>query len=193
MSKLMPIIFKPFSVRAILDEKKFRTTRIKDIHKMEPGDRFWVRETWAFQKNGINIMYKADFLRRKRHDSNTVFLQGILKSNMYNDNLAMQNIKWKSPLIMPKAACRLILHIKKKYKQELKDMTKKDAIVEGISEIETGKYPVFTSKNLDISTTLYVDDPVLSFSSMWGWINPGCKWDNNPEVFVFEFEKEVVR
>jgi hypothetical protein len=164
----MPIIFKPFSVRAILDEKKFRTTRIRDTHKMEPGDRFWVRETWAFDKNGINIIYKPDFFEKEK------------------------SIKWKSPLIMSKAACRLILHVKKKYKQKLMDMTEKDAIAEGIREIETGKYPVFISKNLDISTTLYVDNPILSFISMWDWINSSpYSWVD--DLFVFEFEKEVVR
>lgn len=134
----------------------------------EPGDRLWVRETWAefvdvvtidgsHVELGRDFIYRADGEDQKRH---TV---------------------WRPSIHMPRAASRLTLEITGVRVERLKDITEADAIAEGLTRDGDGwrgapKLPWFAS-------------PIAAFRSLWESINGGGSWDENPFVWVVEFRR----
>lgn len=155
-----PILFSAPMVLALLDGTKTQTRRIANKpvrhpdlgniytpgalvlerepqHVIEracpygqPGDRLWVRETWAPMTNGF--AYGADPVWNASPDG-----------------------KWRPSIHMPRAACRLELEITGVRVERLQDISESDALAEGTpsdlmpidvsrmpypSSIEAGKY-----------------------------------------------------
>jgi hypothetical protein len=215
--KFIPILFSTAMVQAILEGRKTMTRRIiKTDHEAleevipfpkglgmeenwgkfrftwddgdnaivscpygQPGDVLWVRE--GFLRN-------ADFMSR-----------GRMPFFYKTDNL---KLKWKPSIHMPKEACRLFLKIKSIKVERLHDISKQDAIAEGIiSECLkllpkdctvdyekltppfATRYKVYTVKNG------WTDNPIGSFSSLWEKINGLESLKANPWVWVIEFER----
>ncbi len=138
--KERPILFSGPMVRAILDGRKTQTRRIikpqpiKRLHRLAfdaralgnlwgdrgtwlircpkgaPGDRLWVRETWAMIDGAY--AYRAD----SGHD-----LTG--PGNFLHN--------WKPSIHMPRAAGRIALEVTGVRVERLQDITEEDAIAEG--------------------------------------------------------------
>jgi hypothetical protein len=139
-----------------------------------PGDVLWVRETWDYsyhvtQKPISAIDSPADF---------------EYKAELTNG--PRLNDKWKSPIHMPRVACRLFLRITDVRVERLQDITPEDSIAEGIG-LETIQ-----------NQTLYTDylndgfarpDPRMSYASLWEKINGPGSWEANPFVWVLSFER----
>ena len=143
-----PILFSGEMVKAILEGRKTQTRRvIKHIPAMgkpddwcgkiknpsfrqlfgdyarfcpygEPGDRLWVRETWADLRSYINetypnqapVAYKAD----------DTYLVGE---------------KWKPSIFMPRWASRITLEVVKVRVERVQEISVVDAIAEGIHPV----------------------------------------------------------
>jgi hypothetical protein len=148
-----PILFSAPMVRAILEGRKTQTRRVvnpqpssgvrtsvfvgsgvEDGHGREirprygvPGDRLWVRETWAEPSgNRPDIYrYRADF-----HDH------------------ADTRIRWRPSIHMPRAACRIGLYINAVRIERLQAITDADAIAEGIDGKTLGQPPRLDYANL---------------------------------------------
>ena len=177
--KIRPIIFRSLMVRKILDGHKTETRRLHDRYNMQVGDVFWIREPWA---GNFRVKYKADCQDTKPG-----------KPTVYNLT------KWKSPLIMPRLACRLFLQVTEKRKERLQDINEAGVMAEGIQEMEpaylwASRFPRFIKK-LEIDTAYKCQSAKESFESLWDCIaKPGFKWTDNPEVFVFQFKiYEVIK
>ena len=131
--KERPIIFKGEMVKAILDGRKTQTRRVvKNVEDLtvffrddkfgcpfkcpygKPGDRLWVRETWADvnTSEGPAICYRAD---------------GDVQ------------IIWRSSIYMPRWASRITLKILDIRVERLQDISEKDAIAEGIQPSDYAK------------------------------------------------------
>lgn len=88
-------------------------------------------------------------------------------------------MKWKPSIHMPKEACRLFLKIKDIRVERLKDISNNDAIAEGMDhEWES------VGKNVEMKP-----DPTAEFALLWIEINGEDSWNDNPWVWVVEFEK----
>ena len=135
-----PILFNGTMVRAILEGRKTQTRRIikekppyflvdegrpiwadkyGDYHDRYspygiPGDRLWVRETWAQDLHG-EIFYAADHLNKP----STVE-------------------KWKPSIFMPRKISRITLEIVNIRVERVQDITETDALAEGIIPSEIG-------------------------------------------------------
>lgn len=152
-----------------------------------PGDKLWVRETWAkycyADEFGVThydqdmIFYKAD----GTPDLTIVDADGFEEQD--------QNIKWKPSIHMPKDASRIKLLVKNIKVERLQDISKQDAVAEGIEEVPTPVDGLRSWKNY-LGPTSYTN-PVTSFQSLWDSIN-GKKetfsWEGNPWVWVVGFE-----
>ena len=154
------ILFNTDMVKAVLDGRKTQTRRIvkepiessffknekqniKLGHRWvncpygQPGDRLWVRETWAdLRYTGFDnpFAYKA-----------TTSGEGDLIRGEYG-------IKWKPSIHMPREACRLVLDITDVRVERLQDITEDDAQAEGViiyqGTMRTGYHILWNSINL---------------------------------------------
>ena len=203
MAKHIPILFSTAMVQAILEGRKTQTRRIlkvkgckpfapdnswtyedimrwnKDYHPYgQPGDVLWVREKFAppsgNQKDDA-YMYAADYLLT-----------------------AVKHAKglWKPSIHMPKKACRIFLKVISVRVERLQDISEQDAIAEGVKLHHRGKhYLNYDDEHYKVTQFIYnLDTAVESYKSLWRLINGRdswnkSTWDNNPWVWVVEFER----
>ena len=132
-----------------------------------PGDRLWVRETWAHDDpdckdircgNRDHIWWKAN------------------ETKIVADSFA-GDAHWRSSIHMPRWASRITLEIVNVRVERVQEIAGKDVAAEGVA------FPDATS----IATTGVRWAP---FRDLWDSINAsrGCGWNVNPWVWVIEFK-----
>jgi hypothetical protein len=177
-----PILFSTEMVKAIIEGRKNVTRRVikpqplwiadpgipfktpdadpRGIIKppYQPGDRLWVRETWADNIPGCpnGITYKADHIDPK------------------GDGPA-NPIKWKPSIHMPKAAARIWLEVTNVRGERLREITEEDAIAEGI-RIGIGGMPYFSCREAFAALWNSLN------------AKRGYGWDSNPFVWAISFK-----
>ena len=132
--KERPILFSGQMVRAILEGRKTQTRRMVKPQAAiltdemargfgirppavenapvipcpygQPGDRLWVRETWALHPETGSLLYKAD-------------------------DAAPDNIKWKPSIHMPRKHSRILLEMTSIRVERLQTISWEDALAEG--------------------------------------------------------------
>jgi hypothetical protein len=134
----------------------------------EPGDRLWVKETYAGD-DFTGYAYRAT-----QPDALP-----------FGEEVTFKN--WKPSIFMPRAASRFTLEILNVRVERIQDMTFDDALAEGIKR---------TDEDYFLAPLAGVPDypwlhPVVAFSSLWNDINTkrGFGWEVNPWVWVIEFKK----
>ena len=150
--------------------------RYVNCHYGKPGDRLWVRETWGYfggdeylyQENKGSVGYRADFSPLE----------------------PIPGGKWKPSIFMPHWASRILLEITSIRVERLQDITREDAITEGIRvlPLQDPNDPSAwweSAPGVNQSRT-----PVVAFRKLWDSIN-GKKhpWESNPWVWVVEFRR----
>lgn len=178
--KERPIIMSGASVRAILAGTKTQTRRAiklndsgraflghRNWHLEDPnatqacpygqsGDRLWVRETWRVAACYNATPPQALNLGRR----NIEFRAG-------ERWLAEpERGRWRSPLHMPRRACRLVLEIEDVRVQRVQDITETDAEAEGYEWLSV-------------------------FAAEWSRLNGkrGYPWTANPWVWAISFRR----
>jgi len=150
----------------------------------KPGDRLWVRETWAYSFNSdMDVLWNRDYLYRATDGEHTVN-------------------RWKPSIHMPRKASRITLEITNIRVERVQEISDTDISAEGLNvtlhpgNIATGdvELPNGTYRH---STARYC------FESLWDSIN-GTKvkksgrtitatrnypWSLNPWVWVITFKK----
>jgi hypothetical protein len=182
-----PILFSGPMVRAILAGTKTQTRRVVKLlegfepsgstmhwpHAQkragvtvplkcpygQPGDRLWVRETWApvFKRvpHSNGCLYRAD------DDGRQI-------------NPRSMDGKWKPSIHMPRWASRITLEITGVRVERLQDISGQDVIAEGIEVDILGNAPL----------TLAID----RYRRLWDSLNAEhAPWASNPWVWVVEF------
>ncbi|MPW17915.1 hypothetical protein GCT13_13445 [Paraburkholderia sp. CNPSo 3157] len=142
----------------------------------KPGDRLWVRETWA-QPTTLDpgpTVYRADY-------------PACVPAGFENVPAA-EAITWKPSIHMPRALSRLTLEVTGVRVERLQDISRADAVAEGLIKLPaTGRYVVnrgdqyFGGASHD-SREVYAD--------LWDRLNAarGFGWEKNPWVWVVEFK-----
>lgn len=154
-----------------------------------PGDRLWVRETWApldrltHNDPGCDALINGGFYRA---DQSTI--EGEIS-------------RWTPAIHMPRRASRITLDVAEVRVQRLQDITESDAIAEGIHEQdvilgancnggvhreETGIRYFNGTEDDDFSGHVGAAD---AFAELWDGINAkrGFGWDVNPWVVAVTF------
>ena len=142
------------------------------------GDVLWVRETFQQEVESIKNDFGTGYMSTGKY---VYRADGI---DLELDSVAFG--KWKPSIFMPKEACRLFLKVKSVRVERLCDISESDAIAEGIEVLGYDEGTVYRDYIHDHSET---NDPQLSFETLWYKINGRESWNDNPWVWVIEFER----
>ena len=132
----------------------------------QPGDRLWVRETWAAPHSEDARPPRAiqcDWMRI--HYAATEERGGLL---------------WRPSIHMPRWASRITLEITGVRVERLQDISEADAQAEGCS------LECMTPTGDDSGSAIYGPGGYLA---LWESINGAGSWDVNPWVWVIEFRR----
>ena len=189
--KPKPILFNTEMVQAILAGKKTQTRRpvkvelgladfqedniyvpdkygdyyeIIEYSKIHKGDILYIRETFSTDKNG-------DYVYRTNYGSTE------------DDSFPPSMFKWRPSIHMPKEAARLFLKVTDVKVERVQDIKIEDIISEGLEGyIRTSVDDVYTKDEYELRH---------EYAELWDDIYKlkGYGWDDNPWVWVIEFER----
>lgn len=139
----------------------------------QPGDKLWVRESWALDDEDGHVMYRADI----GHDSCAdAWEQGRIEG--------VPRYKWRPSIHMPRTACRLVLTLESVRVERLNDISEADALAEGV----TPKWEPGCSGRLMEAFNGFSFRPAASaYADLWEQINGPGAWSANPWVWVLAF------
>jgi hypothetical protein len=160
-----------------------------------PGDRLWVRETWA-QPAALDpgpTVYRADY--------------PACVPAQYENVPSAEEITWKPSIHMFRKDSRILLEITGVRVERLQDISEADADAEGCERLESERYnrdPALCPKcdGLRLHRALgpnggviedvdcvECDTYVKRYRHLWESINGAGSWDANPWVWVVEFRR----
>ena len=195
--KERPILFSAPMVRAILAGTKTQTRRVAKLtasghvkepggHRRwhpadpdaahacpygQPGDRLWVRETWAY---GIHAM-----AAKRDEDGPFVYAADGTTQGRLCD-------RWRQSIHMPRWASRITLEITSVRVERLHDISEADAIAEGCIQNPNGYYQGGPHKVIGLKQ---MATAVRAYRDLWESINGPSSWDANPWIWVVEFRR----
>lgn len=181
-----PILFSAPMVRATLDGSKTQTRRVVKLTDSgrvkepgsprnwhlddpdavlacpygQPGDRMWIRETWAYHVQAIGAVCDEDG-------------PFVYAADTFGKQYRLCE-KWTPSIHMPRWASRILLEISAVRVERLQDISEEDAIAEGCINslhLQGGR---FAKEN---------------FEHLWWTINGDGSWEANPWVWVVEFKR----
>lgn len=194
--KERPILFSAPMVRAILAGSKTQTRRVvkpqpigtdatiieiygRGLPAAHPcpygqhGDRLWARETFfdtepysafpLFSDRKNRYIYRADGEQIGCH-------------------------RWRPSIHMPRVASRILLEIVAVRVERLRDISREDAISEGVQPLDGSNGPNYWTVD---AGGVSLNNPTAqgAYSMLWDWINGPGAWDKNPWVWVVEFRR----
>lgn len=163
----------------------------------QPGDRVWVRETWAAHRDEDNLP--------PRECSRDVRFYAVEHGKQHGLNPRIG--KWRPSIHMPRWHSRILLEITDVRVERLQDISEADAEAEGCERLDserderdwklcpqcggTGLHNALGSNggvifDVDCSTC---DTYVKRYRYLWEAINGAGSWDANPWVWVIEFKR----
>lgn len=154
-----------------------------------PGDRLWLRETWApadYLADGnerddpVVIAYAADRKAISWEDKNV----HAVDTYAWNWDL----MKWKPSIFLPRWASRIELEVTEVRVARLHDLGEEDAIAEGVTRHD-GRWFDGAPHRIK-GTPKALPTAREAFSSLWDRINgKRAPWSSNPWVWVVSFRK----
>lgn len=124
-----------------------------------PGDRLWVRETFAKIDGQTQPWIETDYRATYTHGDRLGDTLGIKK-------------RWTPAIHMPRAASRITLEVTGVRVERLQNISRGDAMAEGCP------FPNMAQGA----------DPRAWFADLWQEINGHGSWGANPWVWVIEFQ-----
>lgn len=183
-------------VRAILDGRKTQKRLVVKPHPEgewavpgktscpygRPGDRLWVRETWACSGNedGHPITSEGTLCEiEKAERFYRADAIGIEYGCLTFPDGSRFSGGWRPSIYMPRWASRITLEIVGVRVERLQEIKREDAIKEG----------VLNNRNDGLE---YGTGPEWAFRELWNSINGSGSWSANPWVWVIEFKRVEV-
>jgi hypothetical protein len=197
--KFIPILFSTEMVNAILEGRKTQTRRVVKFDNYLPSlthkhnSKMTVRGFEVYDGNNElegNLIFRhgnvGDILWvRETFHKYSSEQKGVIYSYKANHKL-IENAKiWKPSIHMPKEACRIFLRVTSVKVERLKDISRIDAIAEGVDFVHGVSTKIYYNyESLEFGCT-----PKESFLTLWEKINGNESVNSNPYVWVIEFEK----
>lgn len=159
---------------------------IKRHSKYQIGDILYVRETFVVEgsllnEDGTITHHEKPIIHYKADNENLSWI------DEWENEI---NVPWKPSIHMPKKYARLFLKVTNVRVERLQDIKYDDCLREGFCEEQLAKTDSFPTELKDLKIKNNI--PVME---EW-WINlwnstakDGYKWEDNPYVFVYEYEK----
>lgn len=139
----------------------------------KPGDVLWVRETFRL----FNATDECGCSEAPCPCPRT-------GTPLYRASHDAGESKWKPSIFMPRAISRITLEITEVRVERLQDISKEDAIAEGIQPADFPGTPSYIDYLVPGTA---VCDPRKSFGSLWASINGLDSWNANPWVWCINF------
>lgn len=167
----------------------------------EPGDRLWVRETWAHYQT-VNHVQRSDGrafdevsdglagYRADGHETIQDFRDHVrLTSGCDLQDVLINGNRWRPSIHMPRWASRITLEVTEVRVERLQAIDEEDARAEGVTCWVCDR-PVLQS-NQDACACFHGGDARVSFCELWDDINArrGFGWASNPWVWVISFRR----
>ena len=167
-----------------------------------PGDRLWVRETWAHyhtinercKLSGASFPEISDGLAGYKADGFETIEEfkthiGLMSESDFID-VEVRSDRWRPSIHMPRWASRITLEIVSVRVERLQDISEEDAQAEGVPN--TCQVP-FDEYDEPPSVSVGFNDPCGfsrdNFRTLWDDINGPDLWESNPWVWVVEFKR----
>lgn len=142
-----------------------------------PGDRLWVRETWA-QPAALDpgpTVYRADY-------------PACVPTGFENIPPA-DAITWKPSIHMPRAVSRILLEVTGVRVERLQECSFEDALAEGIPDYRQLLGEECSQGESADECARRLRWPQRQYAQLWNEINGPGAWKANPWVWVVEFRK----
>lgn len=198
-----PILFSTPMVKAILKGEKTQTRRLKGLSKINenPNHYYYLGNDDLNPKRKWGALFQNKITLEKIWIPFPVDINNILWVRetfcpvtigyAYKaDGVYIENSPawvWKPSIFMPKKACRIFLRLTNIRIERLNEISELDAIREGVEQFE-GIYNEFAYKSYRHNHIL-LDSPIESYRTLWEKINGEKSWEENPFVWVYEFER----
>lgn len=169
-----------------------------------PGDLLWVKECWQVKNWSDGECAKAGCPDAVKHPKETMYgfsTRAIYRAS-YNNAIGSPGL-WRPSIHMPRWASRITRKVKRTWVERLQDISKADALAEGLSKCtkddgRTWKYGIPDRDGLPGTDDVgwpwreWQVDPVQAFYKLWDSIyaTKGYGWAENPWVWGCEFERE---
>lgn len=209
MIRELPILFSTPMVQAIQAGTKNQTRRTAGLEKVNenPNDWKFISISLLYKNPLPGFVYNSDFHfnfmnkkgeeikckpRYQKDDKIWVKETYTLippQSILYRAGYTSANQpKWKSSLFMRKEYARTWLECTGVRCERLLDISKSDAIGEGILERDLAigtVYKLYAKKE----TNSWDQCPIVSYTSLWDSINGEGSYLKNPWVFIYDFKR----
>ncbi len=148
-----------------------------------PGDRLWVRETWAAWTSPDYYSGECDEVRLRPSEMRTDDYHVDRSDITYAADLNSCADRWRPSIHMPRWASRITLEIVDVRVERLHDITEEDARREGVERSVDGLWIEPGPDGPTLSTARE------AFSHLWEIINGEGSWAANPWVWRVEFRR----
>lgn len=145
-----------------------------------PGDRLWVRETWA------SVTERDDLPARPMYEADPVLgACKVLYRASDDDGLTEQGFRWRPSIHMPRWASRLTLTITDVRVERVQEISDSDVAAEG--------FPLSGADRASLKCSPPPIAPRNQFVSLWHTLNAkrGYGWTVNPWVWALTFTAEA--
>lgn len=201
--KITPMLFNDEMVRAIVDGRKTQTRRLVKakhlpfIENLLDGllDGKWNQRPLPYGKQGDLIYVRETFGEWPAADSDRREDSIIYRAT--DDDWECRMFNWRPSIHMPRWASRLTLKIKSIRIERLQDISEEDAKAEGVSPNcvlkdhsecgdHHGEYIRYANPmDWDCGPAYSATE---SFQTLWEAINGLGSWNENPWLWVIEYE-----
>lgn len=144
--------------------------------KYKVGEVLYIKEPWA-EWFGGRVIYQYDATDAEAND------------------WQFHNVKWNNKQGMPARFARTFIRITGVNAERLQDITEEDAIREGVMPFGSGsgRWVCYDKARCRRAAKMdgyaFCGSACSSFSSLWDSLaNPGQKWEDNPWVWVYDYE-----
>lgn len=142
----------------------------------QPGDQLWVKETFVCENPAYVAGYKAEPWRGSP-DPDTARI--LFAADPVHQNIG---IRWRPSIFLPRWASRINLEVTAVRVERLQDISEADAIAEGVT--------IHMDAEITAATVPGIKGPAyLEYFDLWQTINGPGSWDQNPWVWVVEFQQ----
>ncbi|MEJ5067838.1 hypothetical protein WH292_08120 [Enterobacter sp. MYb186] len=141
-----------------------------------PGDRIWVRETWAEAGAGAPDLqlYRANYPAHV--------------PSHYENVPPAEDIHWTPSIHMPRWASRILLEITDVRVERLNSISEEDCWAEGIEAVD-GLFENTEIIDMALKIGCCFEDSKPMFALLWQSIYGEESWQANPWVWVIEFKR----
>lgn len=158
------------------------------------GDILWVRETWTYGRVvGESDEYgNSEFWleqTQKEEDEKCIFYKADMDEAI-REGISFKDVFWKPSIHMPKEHARIFLRVTNARVERLQDIETSDMLKEGVSEYKN--YEEFRNNHDPRNAKDFVqarNKIVNDLITLWNSINGKGAWEENPFVFVYEFQR----